>query len=50
MTNREGRYEITYTRAQFCRADKDSADLIVRVYGGTGDALLAQSDIRPLAD
>jgi hypothetical protein len=45
VTNREGRYEITYTRAQFCRADKGSADLIVRVYGGTGDQLLAQSDI-----
>jgi hypothetical protein len=45
VTSREGRYEIIYTRAQFCRGDKDSADLIVRVYGGTGDQLLAQSDI-----
>ena len=44
-TNREGKYEITYTRAQFCRAEKSSADLIVRVYGGTEDKLLAQSDI-----
>jgi hypothetical protein len=45
VTNQEGRYKITYTRTQFCRADKGGADLIVRVYGGTGDTLLAQSDI-----
>jgi receptor-binding and translocation channel-forming TcA subunit of Tc toxin/ABC toxin-like protein/neuraminidase-like protein/putative peptidoglycan binding protein len=31
-TNVEGRYEIKYTAAEFSRAEKKSADLIVRVY------------------
>jgi hypothetical protein len=44
-TDRVGHYEITYTRAQFCRAEKGSADLIVRVYDGTNGQLLAKSDI-----
>lgn len=44
-TNQAGYYEITYTRAQFCRSEKNSADLVVRVYDRTGDRLLTQSDI-----
>jgi DNA-binding transcriptional MerR regulator len=44
-TSQTGFYEISYTPIQFCRADKHNADLIVRAYGGTGDALLAESDI-----
>jgi len=44
-TDRTGYYEISYTRAQFSSAEKDSADLIVRVYGeATGQPLVA-SDI-----
>jgi hypothetical protein len=43
-TSREGRYEITYTRAQFCRAEKGNADLIVRVYG-VGDRVIAESPV-----
>jgi peptidoglycan hydrolase-like protein with peptidoglycan-binding domain len=31
-TDEAGRYEITYTAEQFRRAEKDSADLYVRVY------------------
>jgi len=45
ISDRDGYYEITYTRAQFSRSEKNSADLIVRVYERTGDRLLAQSDI-----
>ena len=41
-----GRYEIRYTRDQFRRAEKQSADLIVRVYDSeTGQLLLDESDI-----
>ena len=32
ITDQEGRYEISYTADQFRRAEKRSADLIVRVY------------------
>lgn len=32
QTDRDGRYEIKYTANQFSRAEKKSADLIVRVY------------------
>lgn len=45
ISDRNGYYEITYTRAQFSRSEKNSADLIVRVYERIGDRSLAQSDI-----
>lgn len=35
-TNREGRYEITYTADQFARAEKGRADLRVCVYAADG--------------
>ncbi|MCK5229170.1 MAG: hypothetical protein KAR13_02830, partial [Desulfobulbaceae bacterium] len=45
-TDEEGRYEISYTHAQFRRAEKKSADLIVRVYDPeTGSLLLAESEL-----
>lgn len=44
-TDRTGYYEISYTRAQFSRAEKDSANLIVRVYGEATGQPLAASDI-----
>jgi hypothetical protein len=40
-----GRYEITYTAEQLARADKDSADLQVRVYD-ENDEELARSETR----
>jgi len=33
MTDKNGRYEITYSAAQFPRAERKSADLVVRAYG-----------------
>ena len=45
ITDRNGYYEISYTRAQFSRAEKDSADLIVRVYGEANGQPLVVSDI-----
>jgi hypothetical protein len=35
LTDQQGRYEINYTAEQFRRAEKGSADLIVRVYANT---------------
>jgi len=32
VTNLDGRYEIRYSRKQFCRAEKSNADLVVRVF------------------
>lgn len=43
-TSQDGHYAITYTRAQFCRAEKGNADLIVRVYRA-GDLVIAESPI-----
>ncbi len=43
-TDRQGLYAISYTQAQFRRAEKFSADLIVRVYNGEG-VLLVESPI-----
>src|SRR5438876_5763133 len=43
-TDKDGHYEITYTSAQFRRAEKGSADLIVRVFNTSG-SLLAASPI-----
>lgn len=43
LTGRDGRYEITYTARQFRRAEKDSADLIVRVL--SRDKVLATSQV-----
>jgi receptor-binding and translocation channel-forming TcA subunit of Tc toxin/ABC toxin-like protein/putative peptidoglycan binding protein len=44
FTNAEGRYEITYTADQFTRAEKSSADLLVRVVSESG-VVLAESDV-----
>jgi hypothetical protein len=41
LTNQDGYYEITYTRAQFQRAEKNSADLIVRVFNRAGELQVA---------
>lgn len=38
-TNANGYYEISYTRAQFRRADKGSADLVVRLFTANGEAI-----------
>lgn len=45
LTDRTGYYEISYTRAQFSRLEKGSADLIVRVYGEAIGKPLVASDI-----
>lgn len=46
VTDEQGRYEIKYTRDRFRRAEKKSADLIVRVFDpATGRLLLAESEI-----
>lgn len=42
-TTKDGHYEISYTTRQFQRAEKDSADLIVRVM--SRNQLLASSDV-----
>lgn len=44
-TDAEGRYSISYTAAQFSRAEKKGADLIVRVVSSDGQ-VLAASPIR----
>ena len=41
MTDEQGRYEIAYTAAQFSRAEKGSADLIVRAQDSAGNLLAA---------
>ena len=43
VTTRDGRYQINYNARQFRRAEKDSADLILRVM--SGDKVLATSDV-----
>src|SRR3989440_1339535 len=43
-SDKDGHYEITYTSAQFRRAGKQSADLVVRVFNASG-SLLAASPI-----
>lgn len=43
-TDRQGYYTIGYNQNQFRRADKQQADLLVRVYNAEG-SLLAESDI-----
>ncbi|HEX2742312.1 MAG TPA: peptidoglycan-binding domain-containing protein, partial [Rubrobacter sp.] len=40
-TGEAGRYEIRYRREQFSRAEKESADLRVRVLGSGGEVLVA---------
>ncbi len=44
-TDSNGHYEITYTPQQFARAEKKTADLLVRVYDEQGE-VLAHTDIR----
>ena len=38
-TDEEGQYEIAYTREQFRRAEKERADLVLRVYNAVGTEL-----------
>lgn len=45
LTDHTGYYEISYSRTQFSRAEKDSADLIVRVYSEAARLPLVESDI-----
>ncbi len=45
ITETSGRYEITYTAEKFRRAEKKSADLIVRAFDRAGN-LRAESEIR----
>jgi len=44
-TDSNGHYEITYTPQQFARAEKETADLVVRVFEAQGE-MLAHTDIR----
>ncbi|BAZ33812.1 hypothetical protein NIES4074_63260 (plasmid) [Cylindrospermum sp. NIES-4074] len=41
ISDRNGYYEITYTRAQFSRLEKNSADLIVRVFNSQDTVIVA---------
>ena len=43
ITDSNGCYEITYTPQQFARAEKKTADLLVRVFGGEENELVASS-------
>ena len=43
-TDAEGRYQVSYSSAQFTRAEKERADLVVRVIGPDGKTELAKSD------
>jgi len=46
FTNQVGKYEITYTRDHFQRAEKRSADLVVRVYDpDVPDLLTGESEV-----
>ncbi|MEG4576203.1 neuraminidase-like domain-containing protein [Microcoleus sp. N3A4] len=40
VSDRQGYYEIHYTAAQFCRAEKKSADLIVRAFNSQGTVIV----------
>jgi len=42
-TDSDGHYEITYTPQQFARAEKKTADLVVRVYNSEENELVASS-------
>ncbi len=50
ITDHEGYYEIGYWEHQFCRAEKGSADLYLRVYRADGDCEMATSAIYFNAD
>lgn len=41
QTDQQGRYKIVYTQKQFSRSHEQEADLIVRVFDGTGNVLVA---------
>jgi hypothetical protein len=45
ITDRDGNYEITYTRTQFQQAEKNSADLVVRVFSQTGELQVSSPTI-----
>lgn len=45
ITDSEGRYSIAFTTEQFARNEKDTADLLVRVFDTTADQVLAESPI-----
>ena len=44
-TDKDGHYAISYTRAQFARAEKDYADLLVRVFDRDGKELLYEPEV-----
>lgn len=44
VTDRQGSYRIQYTSDQFRRAEKEAADLVIRVYNKI-DKILSESDI-----
>lgn len=44
-TSADGSYEISYTARQFRRAEKDSADLVVRVMGRDNRRVLLSSEV-----
>ena len=45
-TDGDGRYRISYSATQFTRAEKGSADLVVRVMGADGKTVLGVSPVR----
>lgn len=45
FSNRQGQYTLSYTQVQFRRAEKENADLIVRVLGPDGNVLSSSSVI-----
>src|SRR5713101_1789434 len=44
-TDMQGHYEIAYTAGQFLRAEKESADLVIRVFG-PNNRQFGMSDVR----
>ena len=44
-TNQQGHYEIPYTRENFTRAEKEAADIVVRIYEADSEKELMSSEI-----
>lgn len=44
-TNQHGHYEIPYTREDFTRAEKEAADIVVRIYAADSEKELMSSEI-----
>lgn len=47
-TDKDGRYAISYTKTQFARAEKDYADLLVRVFDRDGKELLHEPEMEDI--